>query len=228
MRILDWKEFQHYKDRNPPWIKLHSETLTSEYWVSLDDASRVLAVACMLVAARFSTDGSLPDDPEFIKRFAYLNSTPDFKPLIKCGFIVDDTGCLQDACATLSSACSETETEERQSRGEKRVANARFAPPTVQEVSDYVSEKDLRSTVDPEHFIDFYTSKNWMVGKNKMKDWKAAVRNWSRKSLENPRRSTQTSYRNSDIWDSFGPEYQAEIDAHNAAVARKCGIGGEE
>ena len=109
---------------------------------------------------------------------------------------------------------------------EKR--SSRFAPPTVQEVSDYVSEKDLRSTVDPEHFIDFYTSKNWMVGKNKMKDWKAAVRNWSRKSLENPRRSTQTSYRNSDIWDSFGPEYQAEIDAHNAAVARKCGIGGEE
>lgn len=54
----------------------------------------------------------------------------------------------------------------------------RFIPPTFVEVSCYVKEKGYN--VDPDKFLDFYESKGWMVGKNKMKDWKAAVRNWSR------------------------------------------------
>ena len=55
-----------------------------------------------------------------------------------------------------------------------------FKPPTLQEVKAYCIER--KNNVDPERFIDFYESKGWMVGKNKMKDWKAAVRNWERKS----------------------------------------------
>ena len=57
--------------------------------------------------------------------------------------------------------------------------NKRFTPPTVQEVRAYCIERG--NEVDSERFIDFYESKGWMVGKNKMKDWKAAVRNWERK-----------------------------------------------
>ena len=55
-----------------------------------------------------------------------------------------------------------------------------FVPPTTQDVADYCKEKGI-TTVDAERFVDFYSSKGWMVGKNKMKDWKAAVRNWGRK-----------------------------------------------
>lgn len=57
----------------------------------------------------------------------------------------------------------------------------RFVPPTLAEVSAYVAERN--SNVNPQEFIDFYESKGWMVGKNKMKDWKAACRNaekWDR------------------------------------------------
>lgn len=57
--------------------------------------------------------------------------------------------------------------------------NKRFTPPTIQDVKAYCIERG--NEVDPERFIDFYESKGWMVGKNKMKDWKAAVRNWERK-----------------------------------------------
>ena len=53
-----------------------------------------------------------------------------------------------------------------------------ITPPTLQEVKDYVMEKGYN--MDAERFVDFYESKGWMVGKNKMKDWKAAVRNWAR------------------------------------------------
>lgn len=54
----------------------------------------------------------------------------------------------------------------------------RFTPPTLEEVVAYAEENKLG--LDCERFIDFYTSKGWMVGKTKMKDWKAAARNWAR------------------------------------------------
>lgn len=53
-----------------------------------------------------------------------------------------------------------------------------FRPPTVQEVKDYCEQRG--NSIDAEYFVDFYTSKNWMVGKNKMKDWRACVRMWER------------------------------------------------
>ena len=59
--------------------------------------------------------------------------------------------------------------------GEKR---SRFVKPTVEEVADYIRERG--SNIDPEAFIDHYESNGWLVGKAKMKDWKAAVRNWER------------------------------------------------
>lgn len=51
-----------------------------------------------------------------------------------------------------------------------------FVPPSLEEVKAYCAER--KNGIDAERFIDFYASKNWMVGKNKMSDWKAAVRTW--------------------------------------------------
>jgi len=56
--------------------------------------------------------------------------------------------------------------------------HTRFCPPSVEEVRAYCLER--KNQVDPERFFDFYTSKNWMIGKNKMKDWKASIRLWER------------------------------------------------
>ena len=52
----------------------------------------------------------------------------------------------------------------------------RFTPPTLSEVQSYCEEKGY--LIDAEQFISFYDSKGWMIGKNKMRDWKAAVRTW--------------------------------------------------
>lgn len=54
----------------------------------------------------------------------------------------------------------------------------RFTPPSLDEVREYCKER--KNTVDPETFVDFYTSKGWKVGNQPMKDWKAAVRTWER------------------------------------------------
>ena len=60
----------------------------------------------------------------------------------------------------------------------KGVKEKRFAPPTREEVAAYCAEKGYK--VDADRFVDFYESKGWFVGKNKMKNWQAAVRNWAR------------------------------------------------
>ena len=60
----------------------------------------------------------------------------------------------------------------------------RFVPPTVEEVRAYCAER--KNNVDAERFVDFYESKGWMVGKDKMKDWKASVRTWEKR--EQPKR----------------------------------------
>ena len=64
-------------------------------------------------------------------------------------------------------------------------AGKRFVPPTAGEVKAYCEENDY--AVDPDEFVDFYTSKGWMIGKNHMKDWRAAVRTWVRGNRASPR-----------------------------------------
>jgi hypothetical protein len=51
--------------------------------------------------------------------------------------------------------------------------------PSVEEIKDYCLERN--NGIDAEQFFDFYESKGWLVGKNKMKCWKAAVRTWEKR-----------------------------------------------
>jgi len=59
---------------------------------------------------------------------------------------------------------------------------ALFKKPTLDEVKNYCILR--KNNIDAEAFIDFYESKNFMIGKNKMKDWKAAVRTWERREIK--------------------------------------------
>jgi uncharacterized protein YdaU (DUF1376 family) len=58
----------------------------------------------------------------------------------------------------------------------KKKGAKKFAPPSLDEIKSYILEKQY--DIDGQYFIDFYDSKGWMIGKNKMKDWKATVRGW--------------------------------------------------
>lgn len=60
----------------------------------------------------------------------------------------------------------------------------KFIRPTVQEVSDYCRERG--NQVDAQRFVDYYTANGWRVGKNPMKDWKAAVRTWEKQDSTAP------------------------------------------
>lgn len=58
----------------------------------------------------------------------------------------------------------------------KRRAREDFNPPTIEEIRDLIEERGY--TITAETFFNFYTSKGWMVGKSKMKDWRAALAGW--------------------------------------------------
>ena len=65
---------------------------------------------------------------------------------------------------------------------EEKKPRPRFVPPSVDDIKQYCLERN--NNVDAEAFFDYYTSKDWFIGKNKMKDWRAAVRNWERHEAE--------------------------------------------
>ena len=63
-------------------------------------------------------------------------------------------------------------------------SKVRFKKPTLDEVKNYCILR--KNNIDAEAFIDFYESKNWQIGKNKMKCWKACVRTWERRETKKP------------------------------------------
>lgn len=64
-----------------------------------------------------------------------------------------------------------------------KIKGKAFQRPTLEEVTAYCDERG--NLVSPQSWIDFYTSNGWKVGKNPMKDWKAAVRTWERNGINN-------------------------------------------
>lgn len=112
------------------------------------------------------------------------------KPLSKSGSKTASKSSSNDTSKAESKRPSEEEEEVgRGIKEEERGSKARFRAPSPEEVDEYARSYaegkglDLASTdFDPERFVDFYAQKGWMVGKAKMKDWKASVRIWVRSS----------------------------------------------
>jgi hypothetical protein len=79
-----------------------------------------------------------------------------------------------------SEMTNEGPTSDQQVTSNKKDKKERsiFIPPNFNEILEYCMQNNVE--VDANKFINFYESKGWMVGKNKMKDWKAAIRNWSK------------------------------------------------
>lgn len=72
-------------------------------------------------------------------------------------------------------------TTNKECKNEIKKENKRFAPPSLKEVLNYMTERGYPYPKEAESFIDYYSSNGWKVGKNPMKDWKAATRNWTKK-----------------------------------------------
>ena len=116
---------------------------------------------------------------------------------------------IDTICIDTSNTLSNTNTNADTNTVKKA---KRFVPPTVDEVRAYCKERNNK--INAESFVNFYESKGWKVGKESMKDWKAAIRTWEQRDNETPKKKT----------DSMTREYS---DADYLAFERKkLGIGG--
>lgn len=175
MKVRNWDKWQTFrKDRGaPPWIKVHRNLHSNQDWAQLSDAEKGQLISMWLLAA--DKNGELPDDAQMIQKMCMLDTPPNLNKFIELGFM------LSHGCHLGASVAPDGRQDDapEQSRGEQRRGDIRrFRAPTQKEVAKYMKERGCNVLAESEKFIDFYECKGWMVGKNKMKDWKAAARNW--------------------------------------------------
>lgn len=89
-----------------------------------------------------------------------------------------DTECIQDV-HTMDTQVSIGKV----SIVNKDSSTNRFTKPSLTELTDFIKDKQLN--VDPEYFLNYYESNGWIVGRTKMKNWKATCLNWSKKQFTN-------------------------------------------
>ena len=129
IEIKDWASLQHYKDRNPIWVKLHRSLLNDYHWQRLPVASKALAPMLWLVASEHDK-GIISDTVDAIAwrtGFDLDVFNQALKPLIDKGFISLLSGCYQDASTMLavSYQVAIPETERETKKEKKRI------PPSV-------------------------------------------------------------------------------------------------
>jgi hypothetical protein len=110
LRVKKWEEFQHYKDRNPPWIKLHRGILDDYEFSCLQDASKAHLMLIWVFASQ--NGGKIPEDANFLQRKLGLAKPPDLEILINHGFLIREQ--------VASNALAESEQDDSKLRLEKR------------------------------------------------------------------------------------------------------------
>lgn len=97
------------------------------------------------------------------------------------------------ACPSSSPTAPSTTGNDQYPAGKAPRASPSFRPPTIDQIAEYC--KSRGNGVDAATFRDFYEAKGWMVGKNKMKDWQAAVRTWEKRTSQPSQPSQPTTPR---------------------------------
>ena len=84
-QVVNWDEFQHYKDRNPPWIKLHNQLLDNYDFCCLQDASKAHLLCIWMIASR--TGNKIPLNSDWLKGKIGATQNIDLEELLASGFI---------------------------------------------------------------------------------------------------------------------------------------------
>lgn len=111
-----------------------------------------------------------------------LNALP------KCDNVTNECDNVQKSHIEIEKEIDKEKDIEIEGIKSDKPTRTRFKPPTLDEVKAYCRER--QNDVNPEKFIDHYTSNGWKVGKNPMKDWKAAVRTWERSEFKPQEKKT--------------------------------------
>jgi hypothetical protein len=190
--IVAWGKFQHYKDRDPPWIKVYRDLLSAESWVLGTDESRLVQLASMLLAARYRN--ATPLNYALFRKVASLDmSEARFRAAIEhlasTGFLEiqgDTEPRKQSASKALASCTSEAEAEKSREEAdtEGRARKRAAAPPRKRCPDEWIPTPEEVGAIRaecPDVDVDAATRKfrdhEFARGRS---DWRATWRNWIR------------------------------------------------
>ena len=176
IRELD-KHNPGYKDRHLIWCKVYFKMINADpNFELLCEIDKWRFVA--LVMLELQLKEPVPLNEEYLKRKGF-----DFKKRsmsLSLQMLHNLVECVEVRNATVTQNRIEESRVEEKRKDESRG----FQPPLPLEVVEYAMT--INYPIDGNQFIDFYSSKNWMIGKNKMSDWRAAVRTWKRRDETDP------------------------------------------
>ena len=177
LKVKNWETFQHYKDRNPPWIKLASDTFQNYEFSCLQDASKLLAICIWTLASRYKDIklGLVPYDLEYIKSqcgLGELVQEEHLNELIYQGFISDASEMLAD-CKHDASPETERETETETER-EAHTQNFKNLEITEEAKKFAEDERGLTGEALSRCWKKFVITKRIRLGK----DWLPAWKKW--------------------------------------------------
>ena len=124
LKVSNWDDYQHYKDRDPVWIKLYRSILDDYEFECLQDASKLLQVFLWLLAAKL--DNKIPYDLTYIsKRIPMTKRLTDemIQDLIKSGFME----CYQDASKPIAECYEDASPEKRREETEKNREEKKYS-----------------------------------------------------------------------------------------------------
>jgi hypothetical protein len=189
--IKNWWKFQHYKDRHPPWLKLHRGFFTDPAVQSLSIIDRYHLLELWVAASEL--EGSLPVATPMLARSCHLASHSQASRLLarleEKGLISkeDIRGARRVLASKMLAPKTETETykEETEKKEQKHKPNG-FIKPEVSLIESYMTEQGFRDPpTSASKFFNWYESNGWRVGKNPMKSWKNAVITWKHNEKNN-------------------------------------------
>lgn len=198
IQVKNWDNFQHYKDRTPPWIKLYNHLLDDFEFSCLPDASKAHLLSIWLLASR--TNNKIPNNARWIGN--KINATEDVNLdiLIESGFIEvisSKNNKLQTPEQDASNMLQTPEQDaclEREERREEKEKPSKARPSNAKEVQDYFSERGYGEMGVGQKFIDHYDSIGWKRGKQAVKDWKATARTWMQRMKPAAQSTQQPEY----------------------------------
>ena len=191
-----------------PWLRLYTDTVDNEKirLLAFEDRWHYIALLCLMQQGVLDTENELLERKIAVKLGVQLPALQEIKKRLMDVELIQnnfrpvgwnkkqyksdssvertrkyrknkDKKTCDVTTPSLQRHCDALDTDTEQNRKKN---SRRFTPPTVAEIKEYIKEKNYY--VDADRFFNHYEANNWMIGKNKMKKWKAALANWNKKA----------------------------------------------
>jgi len=197
-----------------PWLRLYTDTVDNEKLrlLAFEDRWHFIALLCLKQQGILDKDNELLERKIAVKLGVQLRELDEIKKRLMDVHLIDSSWlpigwetkqfksdsstertrkyrkvkALKEGNVTETSRerlCDAIDTEsESDTEQKEKQKSSRFTPPTIEQVKKYINEKSF--DIDGDKFLNFYEAKGWMIGKNKMKSWKACVRTWNTKKSD--------------------------------------------